>query len=85
MIAAADDAIETTQAELAKLHAGKVAGAIPVNGLLEEVWETSSLDWRRNVIRLLVERVVVRPCVPGAQLWNGHRFNPHDITIEWRA
>lgn len=85
MIAAADDAIESTQAELAKLHAGKVAGAIPANGLLEEVWDASSLDWRRNVIQLLVERVVVRPGVPGSRMWNGHRFNPDDIAIEWRA
>ena len=85
MLAAADDAIETAQAELAKLHASKVAGAIPVNGLLEEVWGTSSLDWRRNVIRLLVEQVVVRPGAPGARMWNGHRFNPDDIAIEWRA
>ena len=83
MLAAADEAIEHTQAELAKLHAGKVAGAIPAHGLLQEVWDASSIDWRRNVMRLIVERIVVKPGLPGARTWNGHRFNPDDIVIEW--
>jgi site-specific DNA recombinase len=85
MLAAADEAIEHTQAELAKLHAGKVAGAIPAHGLLQEVWDASSIDWRRNVMRLVVERVVVKPGHPGARTWNGYRFNPDDVAIEWRA
>lgn len=84
MLAAADDAIEKAQAELAKLHANKVAGAIPANGLLREVWDSATLDWRRNVIRLLVDRVVVQPGLPGFHLWNGHRFNPDHVRIEWK-
>jgi site-specific DNA recombinase len=83
MLAAADEAIEATRAELAKLHASKVAGAIPAHGLLKEVWDASSLDWRRNVIRLVVERVVVKPGSPGSHTWNGHRFNPADVVIDW--
>jgi site-specific DNA recombinase len=83
ILAAADEAIEKTQNELAKLHATKVAGAIPAHGLLREVWDTSSLEWRRNVIRLVVERVVVKPRTRGARKWNGHLFNPNDIEIEW--
>ena len=83
MLAAADEAIEHTQAELAKLHAGKVAGAIPAHGLLQEVWDASSIDWRRNVMRLIVERIIVNPGLPGARTWNGHRFNPDDVVIEW--
>ena len=85
MLAAADEAIERTQAELAKLHAGKVAGAIPAHGLLQDVWDASSIDWRRNVMRLVVERIVVKPGLPGGRTWNGHRFNPGDVVIEWRA
>lgn len=84
MLAAADEAIEAVEAELARLRARKVAGEIPASGLLEEAWEASSLDWRRNVIRLLVNRVIVRPHKPGGRTWRGHRFNPGDITIEWR-
>lgn len=83
MLAAADEAIEKTQAELATLHAGKVAGAIPAHGLLPEVWDASSLDWRRNVIRLVVERIVVKPGRTGGRTWNGRRFNPDDVVIEW--
>jgi DNA invertase Pin-like site-specific DNA recombinase len=83
ILAAADEAIERTQAELGKLHATKVAGAIPAHGLLHEVWDASSLEWRRNVIRLVVDRVVVNPRTAGAPRWHGYFFNPRDITIEW--
>lgn len=83
MLASADEAIEKTQGELAALHAGKVAGTIPAHGLLQEVWDASSLDWRRDVIRLVVERIVVKPGLPGARMWNGRRFNPDDVVIEW--
>jgi DNA invertase Pin-like site-specific DNA recombinase len=85
MLAAADEAVETVQVALGKLHAGKVAGAIPAQGLLHEVWDSSTLDWRRNVIRLVTERIVVHPGLPGAQTWNGYRFNPDQISVEWRA
>lgn len=85
MLAAADGAIKTAQAELSKLHASKVAGTIPSDGLLHEVWEISTLDWRRNVIRLLVDKVVVHPGLPGLRRWNGQRFNPDHVAIEWRA
>jgi DNA invertase Pin-like site-specific DNA recombinase len=83
MLAAADEAIGKTQTELAKLHVTKVAGSIPTHGLLREVWDASTLEWRRNVIRLVVERVVVKPRTPGARKWNGHLFNPNDVEIEW--
>jgi DNA invertase Pin-like site-specific DNA recombinase len=83
MLGAADEAIEKTQAELAKLHATKVAGIIPAHGLLQEVWDASSLEWRRNVIRLVIERIVVNPRTPGAPKWHGHLFNPNDIEIVW--
>jgi site-specific DNA recombinase len=83
MLAAADEGIEQTQAELGKLHATKVAGTIPAQGLLHEVWDASSLEWRRNVIRLVVERIVVNPRTAGAPKWHGHFFNPRDIVIEW--
>jgi site-specific DNA recombinase len=83
MLAAADESIEKTQAELAKLHAAKVAGSIPALGLLQEVWDASSLEWQRNVIRLVVERVVVKPRTPGARLKDGRLFNPNDIEIQW--
>lgn len=31
----------------------------------------------------MVDRVVVKPGSPGARMWNGHRFNPDDVVIEW--
>ncbi len=58
MLAAADEGIE---AELSGLHARNTAGVLPSHGMLEEVWETSSIYWKRKVIRLAVERIEVHP------------------------
>lgn len=82
---AANEAIEAIQTELSGLHARNTAGIRPARGMLEEVWEASSIHWKRKVIRLAAERIEVHPShSTGRRTWNGHRFNPDDITIRWR-
>jgi len=39
-------------------------------------------EQRRNVFGLVVDRVAVHPS-RADRFWNGHRFNPEDIVIEW--
>jgi hypothetical protein len=85
MLTAADEAMQSVQAELSALHAGLAAGLLPVHGTLEEVWKTSGLPWKRKVIQLAIERIEVHPSRgTGRRTWNAHRFNPCDITIRWR-
>jgi site-specific DNA recombinase len=79
------DAIRKAEAELAELQSQRLATTLPAASLLREVWDTSSIEWRRNVIRLLVERVDILPHgQTGSGTWRGWRFNPDAVRITWR-
>jgi len=36
---------------------------------LREAWPTAGLDWRKSVIELLVEKIILLPGHPGAHRW----------------
>jgi site-specific DNA recombinase len=52
--------------------------------VLREAWATSGLDWRKSVIELLVERIILLPGHPGAHRWQEWRFQPDFVKIVWR-
>ena len=86
MSAANAEAIRKTEAELAELQSKRLATTLPAVSMLREVWDTSSVEWRRNVVQLLVERVDILPHGhTGSATWNGWRFNPEAVRITWRA
>lgn len=77
--------IRETEAALALLRDAGEAGVLPA-AMLKARWGSTSLDWQRDVIRLVVDRITVHPSRAGSgHIWNGHRFNPADITITWQA
>ena len=39
----------------------KTLGKIDLTSTLRETWETASLEWKRNLIEMLIEKVVVYP------------------------
>ncbi len=81
LLLAADEAIAATQAQLAKYTRTQVN-----IDELHETWDSASLEWRRSVISLVVEGVIVHPMKPnGKRLWNGYRFDPNSVEIVWRA
>lgn len=73
--------------ELNRMRSEKVkATTLPAIGSIREKWEAASLEWRSNVIRLVVERVVINPTKSGHVRWpdkGGWCFNPGDIEIVW--
>lgn len=88
MRAEADTAIEEMQNKLNKLRSTKAAKLLPREGSIRDVFmerlEGGDLEWCRSVIKLVVERVIVKPGSPGSKTWNGFRFNPDDVEIVWR-
>lgn len=72
------DRAERNLAESAGLSA--VVQLVSVNGDLRRRWTTLPLGRRRAVIEALIATVTVGPAVRGR-----NRFDPHRITIEWRA
>ena len=47
---------------------------------LRKMWAERSLDWRRAIIRAVIDHVVLEPAVPGRNV-----FDPSLVRIMWRA
>jgi site-specific DNA recombinase len=84
-----EEAIEATRAEMAKLERGRTVAAVPAGQTIREAWEAATLDWRRELVGLLVERVTLQPGRTGACRWSyGGRtwqFDPRKVEITWRV
>jgi site-specific DNA recombinase len=77
--------IERVQEELAELQPLRALEPIPAGQNISEVWQTRSLAWRRTVLSLLVERVVIKPVRRQANgNYHGFRFSPDGVEILWK-
>jgi site-specific DNA recombinase len=78
-------ALHEAEAELADLQSKRLATTLPAASMLHDVWNKSSVQWRRNVIALLVDRVDILPGGhAGSATWRGWRFRPDSVRITWR-
>lgn len=77
--------INRVETELGKLQSEKARVLLPTDQPLRVAWAAASLEWRRDVIKLVVEQIVVMPGHPGTMQWNGYRFNPELIDIKWKV
>jgi uncharacterized protein YqgQ len=71
-----------TRGELSKVQQNQ-ALQIPPGQTLREAWERAGLDWKRQLIGLLIRRIDVLPGHPGSHVYNGYRFDPNLIEIQW--
>ena len=90
-------AMETTRRRLDKLASSRALAAVPVGRSLREAWAAADLDWRRQLLALVVERVVLHPTGPGGRPWpepgselaerieGRWRFDPAAVEIRWRV
>ncbi len=85
MKAMIEDNMEARRRQMAMMQSGRVLSRIPLGASMREVWETADLDFKRDLIRLVVEKVVV---LPGRtyQHWRGkYRFDPSLVQIHWKV
>ncbi|PKV88204.1 recombinase family protein [Streptomyces sp. TLI_146] len=73
----AREALSHYQSETSLAH-------VPATQTIRDAWETSGLEWRRNILRLVVDRVIVHPGRPGTKRWHGYHFDPEKIEIKWK-
>jgi site-specific DNA recombinase len=96
--AVVEAAMEATQAKLDRLQSGRALAAVPVGQSIRETWAKADLDWRRGLIAMLVERVVIHPGRPGAHRWPADDntellervgrqwyFDPAKVEIHWKV
>jgi hypothetical protein len=57
---------------------------LPMDQGLRSAWQTADLEWRRNLIALMIERVVVNTQTRRPFYKDLGRFDPDAIVIEWR-
>ena len=72
--------IEAHQAELGRL---RPTGKLPQQPL-REVWDDLSIDMKLSIIRLVVDRVRVKPHPDGTK-WKQWRFDWKKVEIDWRG
>ncbi len=81
-----EDNLERVNKRLSGLRTGFSLGRIPVDKSLRDVWQDADLDFKRDLIKLLIKQVVVLPGRSQRQWkFNGQsfRFDPSLIRIEW--
>ncbi|HEX8135799.1 MAG TPA: recombinase family protein [Actinomycetes bacterium] len=74
-----EEAMEQTKAKLDRLASTRAMAAIPVDTSLREVWKTADVHWRRQLIGLVVDKVILYPSRPGGRRW------PNPQGDEWEA
>jgi site-specific DNA recombinase len=77
--------IESIQAELSAAQPRQAFTVINAGRAIKDAWEQEGLEWRRGLISLLVEKVIVQPGYPGRSRWRGYVFDPNKVLIRWQA
>jgi hypothetical protein len=74
--------IGATSREMAQLESDRLMTTVLTSVIASEnvrdAWENAMLDQRRQLIDMLVSRIVVLPQATS-------RFDPHSILIEWKV
>lgn len=82
---AVESEIDKVQGELAAAQPRQVFSVIEAGRAIKDAWEQEGWEWRRNLIALLVERVIVKSGYPGRSRWRGFVFDPEKVDIRWRV
>jgi site-specific DNA recombinase len=74
------DRIEGVSSRLARLGGAGVMATLPRGEeALRAAWEAGSIDWRRQLVAAVLERVTIDRAVRGR-----NRFDPRRLSLTWR-
>jgi site-specific DNA recombinase len=82
---AVETEIDKIQAELTAAQPRQALSVIEAGQTVKDAWDKEGIEWRRNLISLLVEKVIVHPGYPGRSRWCGFVFDPTKVEIRWRV
>jgi site-specific DNA recombinase len=96
-----ESALEATRRKMARLESGRALASIPLGASIRETWNANDdLAWRRSLINLLVDRVILHPGYPGSHEWPDEdaqqrfpglssdrtwHFDPARVEIVWKV
>jgi site-specific DNA recombinase len=82
---AVETEIDKIQAELTAAQPRQALSVIEAGQTVKDAWDKEGIEWRSNLIGLLVEKVIVHPGYPGRSRWRGFVFDPTKVEIRWRV
>ncbi|WOI86012.1 recombinase family protein [Rhodococcus qingshengii] len=66
-----------------------LGATVKIDGDIATAWDNANLDWRRNLLSILVEKIYIDPMPRDTKykrpLFEGYRFDPELIRIQWRV
>jgi hypothetical protein len=85
--ASANAGLEKIDAEINGLnHHRTASGLIPVGQSIRDAWDQSeSEEWRRQILGLVIERIIVHPGISKPYYMGKWRFDPKLIEVIWRV
>jgi site-specific DNA recombinase len=89
-------AMDATQRRLDKLQSGRALASVPAGQSIRQAWQANGPDWRRSLVGLLVEKVILRPSQGGSHRWPEDEelagrlgqtwtFDPANVEIRWKV
>ncbi len=87
-----EETIEAIERKIHRFTSNRILASMSVDATLREEWDRGDLDWRRSLLALIIERVVVHPCGrtevryrPRQDDPREWRFDPEKIEIVWKV
>jgi site-specific DNA recombinase len=87
-----EETIEAIERKIHRFTSNRILASMSVDATLREEWDKGDLDWRRSLLALIIERVVVHPCGrtevryrPRQDDPREWRFDPEKIEIVWKV
>jgi site-specific DNA recombinase len=86
-----EEAMAATNHKLTRLETGRAFASLPPNQTIRDAWQQADVTWRRGLLSLLVEKVVLLPSRPGGSRWTDpetgkmYGFDPTKVVIHWRV
>jgi DNA invertase Pin-like site-specific DNA recombinase len=90
-------AMEATSRRMEQLQSGRAVASIPVGQSFRQAWEGAGLEWRRDLIDLVVDKVILHPSGTKPPLWpptgselakragRQWHFDPAKVEIRWKV
>jgi site-specific DNA recombinase len=80
----AEQAMEDAKRRMEKIKSGMVFASLAPGESIRDAWDKHDLYWRRSLIAMLIEKIILHKSRPGTMSWNGWRFDPSKVEIVWR-
>ncbi|MEW1950675.1 recombinase family protein [Pseudarthrobacter sp902506025] len=84
---AASARLDALGRELDQKTSRNTIGLIPAGQTVREAWDKADIQWRRQLVDTLIEKVLIYPKQLGDQkvIYKGFKFNPDRVEIRWKA